>query len=72
MNLGFSADKVVALQVFAWDRHPTSEKRASYFKESLQRLSSMPGVEAAGAVSAMPLLQFDMDASFSIEGRPFR
>ena len=43
VNLGFSSDRVLALQVFAWNRHVTSEDRAAFFDQSIERLSALPG-----------------------------
>jgi putative ABC transport system permease protein len=70
VDLGYSPDRVMALQVFTWARHPKPEDRAAFLDHSIQRLSALPGVEAAGAVSALPLMQLDADASFSIQGKP--
>jgi putative ABC transport system permease protein len=63
---------VFSLQVFAWDRNDTPAKRAAFFDQSLDRLRSQPGVAAAGAVSAMPFIDanINMRGSFTIDGRP--
>jgi predicted permease len=41
-------------QMFVGDRHGTPERVRTFFGSTIDRLSSLPGVEAAGAVSAMP------------------
>jgi putative ABC transport system permease protein len=51
---GFSRDHVSVLQVFASNRLATPEKRVVFFDEVLSRLRALPGVIAAGAVTAMP------------------
>ena len=68
---GFSADRVVALQVFAWDRNTTPEKRAVFFAQVLDRMRARPQVRAAGAVTAMPFIEanINMETAIAIDGR---
>jgi hypothetical protein len=54
---GFNPDRVVALQVFAWDRNTTPERRAAFFQEILRRMKDDPLVSEVGAVSAMPFIE---------------
>lgn len=69
---GFSSMHTVALQVFAYDRNPTPERLRTFFSETIDRLSRLPGVEAAGAVSAMPFASANIDVKspLGIVGRP--
>lgn len=69
---GFAADRLVALQVFIWDRYPKPEQRALYVEQALARLETVPGVEAAAVTTALPFLESSMDTSypFVVEGRP--
>jgi putative ABC transport system permease protein len=69
---GFRADRVLALQVFAWDRQDTPEKRAAFFADTIRDLSALPGVTDVGAVSAMPFIEanINIQGRFVIEGRP--
>ena len=69
---GFARDRVFALQVFAWDRNTTPEKRALFFEQALDRMRSLPGVEAAGAVSAMPFIEANINirSAIAVAGRP--
>lgn len=60
---GFRADRLAVLQVFAWDRHATPERLTAFFDESFARLRQIPGLTDAGAVSAMPFI----DANINIE-----
>jgi putative ABC transport system permease protein len=68
---GFSASRVVALQVFAHDRNETPDKVRSFFAASLDRIRALPGVEQAGAVSAMPFMiaNIDIKSALAIVGR---
>jgi putative ABC transport system permease protein len=41
---GFAAERVLALQVFAWDRQDTAAKRAAFFGATIEDLRAQPGV----------------------------
>ena len=69
---GFAKSQVLALQVFAWDRNDTPQKRASFFEQALERMRAQPGVAAAGAVSAMPFIEANINirSAIAIDGKP--
>ena len=70
---GFTPDNVLSLQVFIWDTHQTPQQRTAFFDEAFARLSSLPGVQAVGAVTALPFNNedtIDVDTTFTIDGRP--
>ncbi|MGH9387283.1 MAG: ABC transporter permease [Vicinamibacterales bacterium] len=70
---GFVPDRVVALEVNIWDRHPTPAQQSQFFRQSLDRLASVSGVEVAGAVTALPFQgesNIELESAFAIEGRP--
>ena len=69
---GFAIDKVVAIQAFIWDRYNKPEQREAYTKETLERIEALPGVEAAGVTTAIPLLESGAQTSlpFVVEGQP--
>ena len=64
---GFSPGNTVALQVFAHDRNPTADRVRAFFGQTIDRLSALPGVEAAGAVSAMPFAAANIDIKSPLE-----
>ena len=72
VNPGFAADKVVAIQAFIWDRYDKPELRETYTRETLEKIESLPGVEAAGVTTAIPLLESSQTSSlpFAVEGHP--
>lgn len=72
VDTGFQGHGVAALQVFAWDRNPDPAARRAFFERVLARLASLPGVEAAGAVSAMPFIESNIDIRgvFRVIGQP--
>ena len=69
---GFAAEKVVAIQAFIWARHRKPEARETYVRETLEKIESLPGVEAAGVTTAIPLLESSQTSSipFAVEGAP--
>jgi putative ABC transport system permease protein len=69
---GFSRDHVAAFQVFASARLETPQKRIVFFQQALDRMRALPGVVAAGAVSAMPFgeAKVRIRAPIAIAGRP--
>jgi putative ABC transport system permease protein len=46
------------------------ESQAAFYRDALERLRAMPGVEAAGAVTNLPMSGNSESYSFTIEGRP--
>jgi len=71
VNPGFSPEKVLALEVHVWGWSRTPEQQGAFFEETLNRLAALPGVEAAGVVSALPFHDnpINLSISFAIEGR---
>jgi predicted permease len=71
VDTGFRSGGVAVLQLFAWDRHPNAAERRTYFARVLERLGTLPGVEAAGAVMAMPFIESNIDIQgiFRVVGR---
>lgn len=69
---GFDRDHVAALQIFASPRIETPQKRIVFFQQVLDRMRALPGVVAAGGVSAMPFgeAKVIIRAPLAIAGRP--
>jgi predicted permease len=69
---GFSPQGVVMVQVFAWDRHGAPDRARTFFKSTIEHLQALPGVQAAGAVSAMPFAMSNINIRSALEvvGRP--
>jgi predicted permease len=68
---GFQRDRVAVAQVFAWDYNAKPGQLRSFFDSTLLRLAALPSVQAAGAVSAMPFIESNINIQgvFSIVGR---
>ncbi|HYG62409.1 MAG TPA: ABC transporter permease, partial [Thermoanaerobaculia bacterium] len=67
---GFRADNVLTLQVILPGSKYNRDQRAPFFASVLERLRALPGVEAAGAVSNLPLSGEESVGAIVIEGRP--
>ncbi|MGD8288683.1 MAG: ABC transporter permease, partial [Gemmatimonadota bacterium] len=71
MDMGFRAEGVLALDVSLPSvRYGDRASFQSFFPGLLERLEALPGVEATGATTALPLAFNDSDVNFNIEGRP--
>jgi putative ABC transport system permease protein len=69
---GFQRDRVLVTQVFAWDYNRGPAALRAFFDTTLTRLTAMPSVQAAGAVSAMPFIESNigMQGPLTIPRRP--
>ena len=56
VDLGFQPQSAVALRIDPNSRYSTQALRNSYYDEALRRVSSAPGIEAAGLTDALPLV----------------
>ncbi|MCM3900452.1 MAG: ABC transporter permease [Pyrinomonadaceae bacterium] len=71
MNLGFNPEKVLAVTLtLSQSRYPEERQQSAFFKETLDRLQSLPGVQSAGATTALPLTLELSGSDFRIEGHP--
>jgi predicted permease len=72
VDLGFRPEKVVGLEVFLPpNRYPGNQPqaRAGFVNNVLNRLSTLPGVQSAGATNFLPLTGFWGSTDFKIAGR---
>jgi putative ABC transport system permease protein len=69
---GFAANDALTLEVHVWGKARTADQRIAFFEQSLNRIASLPGVRAAGAVSALPFHDnsIDIKSVFSVMGKP--
>ena len=52
-------------------KYSTQSQRVAFYQRLLEDLGSRPGVEAAGIVSALPLMVYNTGTGMIVEGRPF-
>lgn len=69
--LGYDPSHVLTVDVgVSRTRYASNEQAAAFFSQVLPRIEALPGVRAAGAISALPASGNRMVSSFTIEGRP--
>jgi putative ABC transport system permease protein len=64
---GFDAQNVLTFQLaLNGERYKTTNQAAAFYKDALERINSLPGVEAAAVTSTLPLnAQFNMPVTFA-------
>lgn len=66
---GFEPDRVLTLSLsLPYTKYGSGPEVAAFYERLLERLGSLPGVEAAGAVSHLPLSGREYSGDFTIEG----
>jgi putative ABC transport system permease protein len=71
VDTGFNARNVLTMRVtLPGASYDKDAKVVNFFTQALERMQSLPGVEAAGAVNHTPFLGLGTQTSFQIEGRP--
>jgi predicted permease len=66
---GFTAENVISMRLGASGRQfPNPESRVEYFRQFADRLAAVPGVEARGAVTALPFTSSVGWGSINVEG----
>ncbi|NOT09617.1 MAG: ABC transporter permease [Gemmatimonadales bacterium] len=68
---GFRTEGSVSFALSLPDaKFPTREHQAAFVASMMERLRSIPGVQAAGTALGMPLTAFSWNFNFAIAGRP--
>ena len=69
--LGFQTDHVFTLQFrLPPAKYPTRQDIARFFRDSIERVRAVPGVESAALVRAVPLSGNGSETPVVVEGRP--
>jgi len=67
---GFKVERLLTVRLTLPEaRYPERQKRADFFKRVVEQASTLPGVEAAGLASGLPLGNNGNQTSFSVIGR---
>jgi putative ABC transport system permease protein len=67
---GFNPENVLTMELsLPRARYPERQKAALFYQQVLQRVNTLPGVQAAAATTILPLSGSNSDSSFVIEGR---
>lgn len=68
---GFQAAGLLTMRVpLAGGRNAAPDRRVAFFRQVSDRIATLPGVRAVGAVNALPLTGLDVGSPFAVEGRP--
>jgi putative ABC transport system permease protein len=71
VDTGFNARNVMTMRVtLPRARYDQDAKMVNFFTQALERIRTLPGVEAAGAINHTPFLGLGTQDGFSVEGRP--
>ncbi len=71
VNPGFDATNVLTARLdLPFGKYAPPEQAASFWSQLQERLASLPGVEAVGMVTELPLSGQPNDVPFTVEGRP--
>ncbi|HMG76375.1 MAG TPA: ABC transporter permease [Pyrinomonadaceae bacterium] len=71
VDTGFNAHNVLTMRVaLPGSRYDNDVKRITFFTQALERMRTLPGVEAAGAINYTPFLGLGSRTSFEVPGRP--
>jgi putative ABC transport system permease protein len=71
VNPGFDANSVLTMRIdLPRQKYNSAEKAGNFFKDLETRVSGLPGVEATGTVTELPLSGQLNDIPFAVEGRP--
>jgi putative ABC transport system permease protein len=71
VDAGFDPRDVLSMQLsLKGTRQAEPDRRAGFFRELVDRVEALPGVESASAINHLPLHGDNWYLSFSVEGRP--
>jgi putative ABC transport system permease protein len=68
---GFDAQNVLTMGVsLPMSKYDNDQKRVNFFRQAVDQMRALPGVESVGAVNSLPFASFHSATSVDIEGRP--
>ncbi|HEU4597852.1 MAG TPA: ABC transporter permease [Pyrinomonadaceae bacterium] len=71
VNPGFRPEGILSMQLTLPEaKYKEPPQRQEFFRQLIERVRALPGVEAAGATNVLPLSGQNQSGSFGIEGRP--
>jgi putative ABC transport system permease protein len=70
-DLGFDPRGVTTARIMLPQyRYPTPESKRAFYETVLERVRALPGVEAVGETTMIPLSGWNVDRAVDVEGRP--
>ncbi|MEK6322886.1 MAG: ABC transporter permease [Acidobacteriota bacterium] len=71
VDAGLNPEGVLTMNVgLPGAKYREPEKRLAFFRQLMERVRALPGVQSAGAVSGLPLSGNNWGRSLTVEGRP--
>ena len=71
VDAGFQRDHTVTMRVsLANSRYPDAAKRTQFYHNLFERIDGLPGVQAAGAVSFLPMVGLGAATGYEVVGEP--
>ena len=71
VDLGFNPDNLLAVWVaFPPARYTTPAEKQRFYRETIERIASLPGVEAVAATTALPPFSAGAEVALELFGRP--
>jgi putative ABC transport system permease protein len=67
---GFNPHNALTVEVELPSKKYKAEQQVAFFKQLLERVTALPGVQAAGGGNVIPLSDNDFVLAFEIDGRP--
>lgn len=68
---GFRTENILTFELsLPTSKYPDKQSVATFYKQALDRLETLPGVQSVGAVTALPLSTADERTDFYIKGQP--
>lgn len=67
---GFDPSRMLTWQMNLPARITTQEQRIAFYREFLERMKALPGVESVGGTSRLPLGSTGLTTSVAVEGQP--
>jgi putative ABC transport system permease protein len=70
INPGFNTQNLLTAQIALPEmKYKEGEQRSAFFHQAMERIKSLPGVQAVGATTSLPMSNESWGKQFSVEGR---
>ena len=71
VDKGFEAHSTVTMHLSLDARYSQHERQTAFYRDLINKLTALPGVQAAGAVTNLPLAHGETLSWLTVEGYPF-
>ena len=66
---GYRAENLLTARLQLPPRYSEQSRRVQFYEQTLRRLEALPGVDAVGATSHLPLTSYNLGGTVRVEGR---